>query len=161
MTLRNNFLATFALVILLVSGCKQDPCTEITCTPCPSNQLVIRYQRASGNCDSLINANTIIYVYSANDSFYSDLKFTYGFSDTCTAALLIDADYRYKIICSNPAFRDSIVPISETYQEPIEVTECCLCYPIATAQYLFSNVATTTAFPAGQYKSPTLIRSVP
>lgn len=156
-----SFLAAVFVTAICITGCKKTDCSSVICDPCPGNRFMIAYQDTSGRCDSLVNANTRIDAFH-KDSTWSGLPaFSYGLTSQCVAALILDKSYKYRIRCTSPAFMDTIRITSITFQEPMEITECCLCYPANGVTITLNGIADSVTFPAAQYENSPRLRIVP
>lgn len=148
------FCAVF--VLSAWSGCHHNDCEDVICTPCPSSRLIIQYQDSTGRCDADFHAGTWIYALNRED--HSDTLYRYNFSDSCQAAFLLQEDAFFKVV--SPVHEDFIQVESYTYQEPLEITECCLCYPVATAEVNINGDVQTVTFTTGEYTNPAMVITV-
>lgn len=140
------FLLSF--FVLGLSSCEKDPCEDAICAACPSSRLVIQYQDSLGDCPPAFHANAWI---TGIDLVENDTTLRYNFSDSCQAGFLIRENYRY--IVSSGSYRDVIDIVDFDYQEPIEVTECCLCYPVEHVDLSINGDSVHVEFPAGKYEN--------
>jgi hypothetical protein len=152
-------IALFAcmLMAIIVSGCKKDPCETAICQPCPSSRIVFQYQDSLGHCATSLYANARVYALHSrtNDSLYS-----YTFSDSCHVSFLIADSVVYHVVSANPVVNDVIKIETVEYQEPLTVTECCLCYPAAHVHGKLNNSTLTVEFPTGAYENTPFVRAL-
>lgn len=148
-------LATMALLLLL-SGCKTDECKDAICAPCPSSRLVMEYQDSLGRCLPGFHSSAKVYAIHAENP--TDTAYTYNFSDSCHVGFLVDENMVYHVKGSNPTTHDVIYFLGYEYQEPVNVTECCLCYPVLSVNALINSDSVTIDFPAGSYENAPYIR---
>ncbi len=148
------FLKTALAFVLVISitGCEDDPCEDAICGACPSSRLILNYQDSLGACPPTFHSNAII---KGIDKLTGDTTLSYNFSDSCTAGLLVREDYMYTI--TSGTFRDTFDIVSFSRQEPISVTECCLCYPVNSLTYARNGDTAVVDFPTGQYDNDPLI----
>lgn len=153
-----RLLSLLALVLTIsLAACKKDPCETEICQPCPSSRLVMNYVDSTGQCIPAFHASARVV---AIDNETSDTLYTYGFSDSCQVGFLVDEKVTYHLWGSNPAVHDVISIETMEYQEPINVTECCLCYPVSKVQGKFNGQDLQVDFIGGQYTNEPFIRSL-
>ena len=160
--MRNRFSAVSASVIallmltILVGACKKDPCETEICQPCPSSRIVMQYVDSAGACVPSFHAAARVY---ALHSRTNDTLYTYGFSDSCQVGFLIADSVVYHLVSTAHGVNDVITLETWEYQEPINVTECCLCYPVEHVHGMLNNSTLHVEFPAGQYESTPVVRT--
>jgi hypothetical protein len=139
-----------------VSACKKDPCETTICQPCPSSKVVFQYQDSSGRCASNLDVAARVY---ALQSRTLDTLYSYSFTDTCRVSFLIADSVVYHVRSTNPAIFDVVKLESIEYQEPVTVTECCLCYPADHVHGKLNNSTLAVDFPAGAYENTPFVRA--
>lgn len=150
------FLKLVLALVLVVSitSCEEDPCEDAICGACPSSRLLLEYQDSTGACVPTFHSNAVI---KGIDMLTGDTTLTYNFSDSCMAGLLVRENYQYVI--SSGAYQDVVDIVSFERQDPISVTECCLCYPVSTLNVAINGDTSVVDFPTGQYdNTPQVIR---
>jgi hypothetical protein len=161
--MRNRFPAVkaslFALFLLglLVSACKKDPCETEICLPCPSSRIVMEYVDSTGNCLPSFHASARVY---ALHSRTADTLYTYTFSDSCKVGFLVADSVEYHLVSALHGVNDVITLDTWEYQEPINVTECCLCYPVDHMHGKLNGQSLEIEFPVGQYENTPFIRTI-
>jgi hypothetical protein len=155
--------ATFALAGLLfmtLGGMKcKDNCEDVICAPCPSSRLMVQYVDSTGNCDAAFYSNAMVYGFNPDNM--SDTLFSWALSaDSCVAPFLIQEDVIYHLVSWTPAFRDTIQISDWEYQPGVEVTECCLCYPVEHADVWFNGDSTHVEWPEGEYENVPVVRPI-
>lgn len=152
-------VAVFAslLLVLAVSACKKDPCETAICQPCPSSRMVFQYQDSAGHCFHGIQSTARIY---ALQSRTLDTLYSYNFNDSCHVSFLIADSVVYHVENASPAIHDVIGIESVEYQDPINVTECCLCYPASHVHGKLNNSTLTIEFPTGVYENTPFVRAL-
>jgi hypothetical protein len=149
-------LLGFCLVLLVsLASCNKDVCEDAVCAPCPSSRFVIEYQDSTGACPAAFHSNARIYAINTTTL---DTAYAYNFSDSCQAGFLVQEELMYHIVSGS--WKETIFITDFTYQEPLEVTECCLCYPVATVTVNVDGDTTTVDFPAGSYENTPMIRNL-
>lgn len=149
-------LLSFIFVLLMsFSSCEPDPCEDAICAPCPSSRFVMMYQDSTGACPADFHSNAVVY---AIDATTLDTAYTYNFSDSCQVGFLVQEDLVYHLVSDN--FLDVIEFSSHTFQDPVMVTECCLCYPINTVDIGINGQVETVTFEAGEYENTPYVRSL-
>lgn len=143
------------LMLLFMSSCETDPCEDAICSACPSSRLLIQYQDSTGMCPPSFHTNATV---TGIDLLTQDTALNYNFSDSCLAGLLIRENYRY--IIRSGAYTDVVDILGFTYQDPVSVTECCLCYPVASLSVTIDGDSSTIDFPASQYDNTPLVISI-
>ena len=147
-------LLSFVFVLLVsLSSCKPDPCEDQICAPCPSSRFVMVYQDSTGACLPDFHSNAIVY---AIDASTMDTAYNYNFSDSCEVGFLVQEDLVYHVVSG--AVSDVIQFTGFDYQDPISVTECCLCYPINTVAIQVNGLTDSVTFNAGEYQNTPYIR---
>jgi hypothetical protein len=142
--------------MLALSGCEEDVCKEAVCAPCPSSRFVMSYQDSLGQCPPAFAASARVYAISASNP--TDTAYSYSFSDACKVGFLVDEDMVYHVRGTSPVVHD-ILYISEfEYQEPVAVTECCLCYPVGKVMGVLNGDSIQADYPAGRYENEGFIR---
>lgn len=144
-----SFLTKISLALMLLfvmASCEEDPCEDAVCAACPSSRVLIQYEDSTGMCPAAFHAGATI---QGIDMTSWDTTLNYNFSDSCQAGLLVRENYRY--IVRSGGYMDMIDILSFTYQDPISVTECCLCYPAASVTLSIDGDTTVIDYPAGQY----------
>lgn len=160
--MRNRFPAVKAIVsaslllIVLVSACKKDSCETEICQPCPSSRVIMQYQDNAGRCVPAFHASARVY---ALHSRTNDTLYTYGFSDSCKVAFLVADSVVYHLESSAFGVSDVISFESWEYQDPISVTECCLCYPLDHMHAKVNGQSVDMTFAAGEYESTPYVRT--
>jgi hypothetical protein len=144
-------------VVLIASACKKDPCETAICQPCPSSRMVFEYQDSLGNCVPSFHATARVY---ALHSRTADTLYSYNFSDSCHVSFLIADSVVYHLVSTSPAVHDVITLDTWEYQDPLEVTECCLCYPVAHIHGMLNSQALEIEFPTGEYENVAFIRTL-
>lgn len=152
-------IALFAslLLVMLVSACKKDPCETAICQPCPSSKVVFTYQDSLGHCVTSLYSSARVY---ALQSRTLDTLYSYSFSDSCHVSFLIADSVVYHVVSASPAVNDVIKLETVEYQDPINVTECCLCYPADHVHGKLNNSTLSVEFPAGAYENTPFVRSL-
>jgi hypothetical protein len=118
----------------------------------------MEYQDSLGNCLPGFHASARVYAIAAENP--ADTAYSYSFSDSCEAGFLIDEEMVYHVVASSPATHDVISVVGYDYQDPISVTECCLCYPVNTVDLLVNGDSVTVTLPTGSYESTPYIRTL-
>lgn len=152
-----RYSAVLLFVALVFAACKQDPCEDVICAPCPSSRLVIEYQDSVGNCPATFDANARIYALRENGATF-DTLYSYDFSDSCRAGFLVQEDVEYHLMA--PGYSEIIKVDSYQYQNPVEVTECCLCYPVDSVMLNINGNTQIVTFPEGSYENTPLIHVI-
>lgn len=150
-------LSALALLLLLVSACKKDPCETEICLPCPSSRIVMQYVDSSGSCLPTFHSSARVY---ALHSRTADTLYSYTFSDSCQVGFLVADSVEYHLISTAHGVNDVITLDNWEYQEPINVTECCLCYPVSHIHGKLNGQALEIEFPVGQYENTPFIRTI-
>lgn len=152
-----SFSSLFFVFVLLMglSACEPDPCEDAICAPCPSSRFVMMYQDSTGACPPSFHSNARVY---AIDATTMDTAYNYNFSDSCEVGFLVQEDLEYHIISDST--RDVIQFGAYDFQEPVEVGECCLCYPINTVEISVNGARETVTFNAGKYENTPFVRSL-
>jgi hypothetical protein len=145
------------LVTVFISACKKDPCEDEICLPCPSSRIVLQYQDSTGNCIPSFHAQARVY---ALHSATLDTLYSYGFSDSCQVGFLVADSVVYHLVSTAHGVDDVITLDEWEYQEPITVTECCLCYPVEHMHGKINGQALEIEFPAGEYENAPFIRTI-
>ena len=135
----------FVLVISLAS-CEEDPCEDAICGACPSSRLLLEYQDSTGACIPTFHSDAVV---QGIDATTGDTTLSYNFSDSCTAGLLVRENYRYVI--SSGAWQQIVDIVDFSQQDPVNVTECCLCYPVSTLTIAVDGDTSVVDYPTGQY----------
>ena len=156
-----SFLVAVSFTALCFQGCKKTDCSSVICEPCPGNRFMITYGDSSGVCDSTVQANTLVQAFHKDSVWTSIPAFSYGLTSDCNAALILGSFYKYRIKCLTPAFVDTVHVTSITYQDPIEATECCQCYPANVVTVTVNGTAQSVTFPSSQYENAPWLRIVP
>jgi hypothetical protein len=144
-------------LLLVVTSCKKDPCETEICLPCPSSRLVFQYVDSTGNCLPAFHASARVYAISNKTS---DTLYTYTFSDSCQVGFIVADSVTYHLVGSSPAVHDIIAIDSIAYQDPISVTECCLCYPAKYIKGTLNGVPLDVAFKLGDYVNEPYVRDL-
>lgn len=144
-------------LVMVTSACKKDPCETEVCLPCPSSRLVFEYQDSAGQCVPSFHATARVYALHSRtgDSLYS-----YTFSDSCHVSFLIADSVTYHVVSTSPAVHDVITLEEWEYQDPLNVTECCLCYPVSHLHGMLNAQTLTITFPTGNYENAPFIRTL-
>lgn len=146
-----NLLVALFLTVT-VTSCEEDPCEDAICGACPSSRLMIQYQDSTGMCPPDFHTNAMV---SGVNLATSETLPTYNFGDSCATGLLIRENYEYTI--TSGTYQDVIEVIDFSFQDPVEVTECCLCYPVSTLKIAINGDTSDVDFPAGQYDNNPLV----
>ncbi|MCB9234584.1 MAG: hypothetical protein H6581_23210 [Bacteroidia bacterium] len=154
------FLPLIAVVLLVssLSGCK-DACEGILCNPCESSKVLLKYVDSNGDCPSDFDQRAVVSAFNNGD--FNDLAFTFDFADACTAGLLVEAGFAYVIEDQVLGVSDTVIVEDVEYQAPIEVTECCLCYPAEHAHLMINGQEMMAHFSTGSFISNPLERQLP
>ena len=148
-----NLAVAFVLVVSF-AGCEDDPCEDAICGACPSSRLMLEYQDSTGACVPTFHSDAVI---KGIDKLTGDTTLSYNFSDSCTAGLLVRENYQYLI--TSGTYADTVDIVDFSRQDPISVTECCLCYPVNSLQVAINGDTSQVDFPTGQYdNAPVVIR---
>lgn len=153
-----KLLAPFCFLTVLTLGfssCEEDPCEDAICAACPSSRLLVQYEDSTGACPAAFHANAIV---KGIDRISNDTTLSYTFSDSCSAGFLIRENYRY--VVTSAGYRDVIDITGFEYQEPIEVTECCLCYPVAWVDLSYNGDSVRVDFPTGSYENEAYVTRI-
>ncbi|MFN8394238.1 MAG: hypothetical protein U0176_06125 [Bacteroidia bacterium] len=150
-------LVAMSLLLVFVSSCKKDPCEDEICQPCPSSRVVFQYQDSSGGCIPSFHSSARVY---ALHSRTADTLYSYSFSDSCTVGFLVTDSTVYHLVSTAHGVNDVISFDEKEYQDPIEVTECCLCYPVSHIHGKLNGQTLHVEFPAGQYENTPFIRTL-
>ncbi len=153
-----SFLIALPLAFALLFGlsaCEEDPCEDAICAACPSSRVIIQYQDSTGACPADFSAAGNVVGFNLNTNV-ADLN--YAFSDSCTASLLLRENYRYTV--SSGTYSDEIEIIGFDFQEPVMVTECCLCYPASWVDLRINGDSTRVTYPDGEYDNQALVISI-
>lgn len=135
------------LLLLTVQSCYKYPCAEAVCSPCPSNHFVMQFEDADGQCPVLFHKNAkVIGFYGVAQV---DTAFKYSLADSCQASILVDKEYNYLITSGNKNYHVTIDHF--TIQTPIEIDECCLCYPIDSLQVTVNDSVYHVKYPSTEY----------
>ena len=153
----NLMLLASLFMVLGLSACKKDPCVTEVCLPCPSSRFVMEYQDSTGNCVPSFHASARVYAIN-NTSL--DTAYTYNFSDSCQVGFIVDETMTYHVYGGNPVQHDVIVFEEIEYQEPINITECCLCYPVGHVHGMLNGQEFNQTFKAGGYENEPFIRTI-
>ncbi len=145
------------LMVLIASACKKDPCETEICQPCPSSRLVFQYKDSAGQCLPSFHATARVY---AIHSRTNDTLYTYNFSDSCTVGFLIADSVVYHLKSSSPVVHDIIRLDTWEYQDPLNVTECCLCYPVSHLHGKLNGQDLNVEFPVGAYVNTPFVRTL-
>ena len=148
-------LSFFFALLVIGTGCKKTECEDEICEPCPSSRLIFQYQDSTGGCDSVFSMNARVHAFEGGAT---DTAYSYNFSDYCKAAFLVREGYTYHVVSGTT--RDTVVINGNTYQDPISVTECCLCYPAKTVDIVLNGDSMTVDFPTGAYDSNPKTRTI-
>lgn len=140
------------VVVFSIASCEEDPCEDAICGACPSSRLMLEYQDSLGACVPSFHSDAVI---KGIDQLTGDTTLTYNFSDSCTAGLLVRENYRY--IITSGSWQDEVDIVSFERQDPINVTECCLCYPVSTLNVAINGDTSAVDFPTGQYDNTPLV----
>ncbi|MEM1000125.1 MAG: hypothetical protein AAGN35_23925 [Bacteroidota bacterium] len=152
-----SFFGICLLLLFALGSCEEDPCEEAICAPCPSSRFVVQYQDSTGACPAAFDGDAIVYAIRQSTQ---DTAYTYNFSDSCEVGFLVQEDLVYNVVAPNYGFSDMVQITDFTYQDPINVTECCLCYPIASVSVMFGVDTATVSFPAGEYENVPFVRNL-
>lgn len=153
------FLTFFSIVTLLnLSSCRPDECEDEICAPCPSSRLIMTYLDSTGACIPEFHSSAVVHAIRKTAPF--DTAYSYNFSDSCRVGFLIQDDVDYHLVGNNPAITDIIEIESFDFQEPLAVTNCCLCYPVQTANILLNGQPISVAFVTGEYENVPQVRTV-
>ena len=150
-------LITCLLMVVGLSSCKKDPCVTEVCLPCPSSRFVMAYQDTTGNCVPSFHASAWVH---AIDNETSDTLYTYNFSDSCEVGFIVDVAVTYHVIGGNPVQHDVITFEEIEYQEPINITECCLCYPVDHIHGMLNAQELSVSFKPGDYVNEPFVRTI-
>jgi hypothetical protein len=148
-----SFFGLCLLLLIGLASCKQDPCEEEICAPCPSSRFVIAYQDSTGACPASFHANARVFAINTSSL---DTVYSYNFSDSCQVGFLVQEDLMYHVVSGS--WKETVFITDYTYQEPLSVTECCLCYPVASVTVNVDGDTATVNFPAGSYENEPYIR---
>lgn len=151
-----SFSALLLAGVLALTGCEKDPCKDAICAPCPSSRFVISYQDSTGACPTAFSNGARVYAISADNP--TDTAYVYNFSDACKVGFLVDENMVYHVRGTNPTVHDVLAISEYTYQEPVKVTECCLCYPVGTIHAVLNGDSISTDYPAGLYENEAYVR---
>ena len=147
------WLGVLVMSSLLV-GCKEE-CEDVVCSPCPSSRLVIEYRDSTtGACVPAFHSSAMVYAFDVDNP--NDTVRRYNLADSCVARFIVQEDLFYHLV--GAGVRDTIVVDSFSYQEPVEVQECCLCYPIEHADIKINGVHQHVEWGAGNYDNTAIIR---
>jgi hypothetical protein len=116
---------------------------------------VFQYVDSVGNCIPAFHASARIYAISNKTA---DTLYSYTFSDSCEVGFIVADSVTYHMVASNPSTHDIIAIDSIAYQDPINVTECCLCYPAKTIKGSLNGVPLSIAFPVASYVNEPYMR---
>jgi hypothetical protein len=149
------FSLAFTLVATSLSSCKSDQCETEICQPCPSSRIVMSYQDSAGRCLPAFKVSARVHALHSrtNDTLYS-----YGFQDSCRVAFLVTDSVRYHIVSAEYGVSDVLQFAESEYQEPVTVTECCLCYPLEYVHTILNAQAVLFEFPVGAYENVPYVR---
>lgn len=151
-------LAVSAILFLALAGVKcKDDCEDILCEPCPSSRLVVRYVDNLGNCLPSFHQSAMVYAVNASTG---DPLYNYSLADSCTATYLVQENVIYYLVSTNPAFADTIEVLDYEFQPGIEVSECCMCYPMEHSNILVNGDSVHVEFPDSAYTNDPLIRVI-
>ena len=158
---RNLFSLSIGLTLLFLaasnlSSCKKNECEDVLCTPCPGSQFVIEYRDSLDSCISGLKNGTRIYAFRNNDM--NDTIYSYDFSGECTATFLVEKGIMYHVVNQALGLMDEIHIEDFEYQGPIEITSCCLCYPVAHIHGHINGEEETVNWPDGEYASTPFVR---
>lgn len=148
-------LVSCLFMVIGFSACKKDPCVTEVCLPCPSSRFVMSYVDTTGNCVPSFHAAARIY---AIDNETLDTLYNYGFSDSCQVGFIVDDAVTYHL--RSGATHDVIKFEEIEFQEPINVTECCLCYPVAHVHGKLNATTFNTEFKTGDYVNEPFVRTI-
>jgi hypothetical protein len=138
----------------LLVGCKEE-CEDVICAPCPSSRLVLEYQDSAGACLPGFHATAMVYAFDKDSP--GDTVRSYNLADSCVARFIVQEDLFYHLV--GAGVRDTIVIDSFSYQEPVEVTTCCLCYPVEHADIKINGVSKHVEWEVGKYDNTAVIRT--
>jgi len=153
-----SFLSALCLLFFLslaLTSCEEDPCEDAVCASCPSSRVLVEYQDSTGACPPAFSAAGMVY---GIDLLTMDTALRYNFSDSCMAGLILRENYRY--VVRSGTYSDVFDVLGFTYQEPLEVTECCLCYPVANVDLSINGDSTRIDFPTGEYQNTPYVISI-
>jgi hypothetical protein len=144
-----------ALVAASVSSCAEDPCETEICQPCPSSRIVMSYQDSAGRCFPAFGASTRVHALHSrtNDTLYS-----YGYNDSCRVTFLVTDSVIYHIVNARYGISDVLQLEGSEYQEPVNVTDCCLCYPLEYVRTKLNAQDVLVEFPVGTYENIPYVR---
>lgn len=163
MTRKHSFfkttLALTGLLFISLTAVKcKDDCEDVVCAPCPSSRFLVKYVDNAGNCDPSFYANAKIIGLNVNSG---DTVYTYGLSsDSCVAGFLVQEDLVYHVVCSAPAFRDTVLIRDWEFQAGVEVKECCMCYPVEHADVWLGGDSTHVEWGDSSYENDPVIRPI-
>ena len=141
---------------MVFASCKKDECKDAVCAPCPSSRFVMEYQDSTGACPSGFHASAKVYAISAEDP--TDTAYVYNFSDSCRVGFLVDENMVYHVRASSPTVHDVLYFAEYEYQEPLNVTDCCLCYPISKVSGVLNGDSVKVDYPTGKYENTGYVR---
>lgn len=152
-----RFLAlTLIACTFFLSACDNNDCEDVVCAPCQNSRLLVQYQDSTGACPSGLSENArIVGLRSGN---MTDTVYNYGLSANCMAAFILDSNVVFKVVSTNPAFEDVLSIGDFGFQPGVEVSTCCLCYPVDSLSATLNGNAIQTVFNTGQYDSNPFIR---
>ncbi len=154
--LRLSFPVAGLLFISLISAKCKHECEDIICDPCPNSRLRVEYVDSAGHCLVGLQNSAMVYGLSTTSG---DTLFSYTVSDSCNATFLIQDHVEYHFVAG--AFRDTIsLKPGWEYQAGMEVSECCLCYPVKNADVIFGKDTTHVDWPVGEYENVPVTRTI-
>ena len=153
-----SFSALLLAGIFVLSGCEKDVCKDAVCAPCPSSRFVMSYQDSVGACPTAFAASARVYAISASNP--TDTAYVYNFSDACKVGFLVDENMVYHVDATNPVLHDILYISEYEYQEPVKVTDCCLCYPVGHVHAVLNGDSITAEYPVGLYENEGYVRLI-
>jgi hypothetical protein len=97
-------------------------------------------------------------IYGFDKENPADTIRSYNLSDSCLARIIVQENMIYHLVAMG--VRDTIVVDSFSYQEPVEVVTCCLCYPIEHADIRINGKHQHVEWEVGKYDNTPIKRNL-
>jgi hypothetical protein len=136
---------------LSLTSCEEDNCKDAICAPCPSSRFVMAYQDSTGACPAAFAASAKVYAISADNP--TDTAYVYNFNDGCKVGFLVDENMVYHVRGTSPVVHDVLYISEYEYQAPLNITDCCLCYPVGHVHAVLNGDSISTDYPVGSYEN--------
>ena len=150
--MKSNSFFAYAVALLVgllaLTSCEKDNCEDAVCDPCTSSRLILQFQDSTGACLPSFHGSAWV---KGIDLTSMDTTLVYALGDSCTASLLVSENYAYTV--QSGAYTAEIELLDFDYQEPIEVNDCCNCYPVSWVDFSVNGDTARVNFPTGAYEN--------